>query len=182
MKILRGIGSIKFQDINPYFKGQDLNNLVYGHATSYSLSEEQAKFYCESSQNKGFGWVLSYNYSPKNILYIYENNFIDLDNMCLDEFELIFDKEIVISKNLSSWAKEKGFDCIQFLYDEFDQHILIINESDNLELENIQLFAESQEIVTIIKKLNLPFDGEYFTIPINIIEEVSDLLERMHLL
>ena len=101
--------------------------------------------------------------------------------MCLDEFDLIFEEEVVISKNLSSWAKDKGFDCVKFDYDEFDQHILIINESEDLELETIQLFAEKQEIVTNIKKLNIPFDGEYFTIPINRIEEVSDLLNTMHL-
>lgn len=56
MRILRGIGSIKFKDINPFYKEKNLNDLVYGYATSYSLSEEQAKFYCQSSQENVLNW------------------------------------------------------------------------------------------------------------------------------
>lgn len=174
MKVYRGLGSILFKEINPFYKNNG-DHLVYGEGTSYSLDFEQARFYCESSISKGFSWILSYNYSPKNILKLYESNFENLDDLELEKFNLIINNEKVISYNLSEYAKSNGYDCVQFIYDEFDQHVLILTEQ-YLELESIKLFVEDQYLVDKILKFNYNFDGEYFDIPLNEINNIDEIL------
>lgn len=174
MKVFRGIGSIPFNQINPYYTN-DGDHLVYGKGTSYSLDEEQARFYCESSTSKEFGWILTYDYNPSKILEIYESNFENLDDLELENFNLNINNEEIVSYNLAEYARNNGYDCVKFIYDEFDQHILVINEK-GLELESIKLFVESQELVDQIKKLEFYFDGEYFDIPLNQISKLNNII------
>lgn len=177
MKVYRGIGSILYKSIDPYYTNNG-DHLVYGPGTSYSLDTEQARFYCTSSSN-GYGWVLEYDYNPKSVLELYEANFEDLDNMCLEQFNLIIEGETVVSKNLVEYAKSKKHDCVQFIYDEFDQHILIIEEK-GLDLCSILLYVEGQELVDKIKKFKLKFDGEYFEVPLNLVNEIDEVLENLN--
>lgn len=178
MIIYRGIKNILFKQIDPLFKNNDDFHLDYGAGTSYAYEKSLADEYCQFGRNLKFSWLLKYNFNPKNKLTISLSNCIDED--CLD-FGVFINGDTIKKKDLVKYAENNNYDCIYFEYDENDPHILLTSLAVNsqLELLEIELFTENQKVVDKLKKLKLPFDGQYYQIPINKIQEIDLILSDL---
>jgi hypothetical protein len=78
MKVYRGLKDILHKNINPYHSNNTQN--TYGDGTSYATDRSLAEEYCNSICVKNYGWILTYNYEPKNPYYVTLKNYVDLES------------------------------------------------------------------------------------------------------
>lgn len=177
MKLYRGLKDILFKTIDPYFKNESDEHLVYGKGTSYSKKLSLAEDYCQGNK---WGWLLTYSLTSGKEFQLNISNIEDEDTLCNDTFYLNINNDKVLSKELSSHMKNLGYDYINFCYDEYDPHIIVLTQNCKIELEEVKLWTQYQPIVDIIKKLNYPFDGEFFSIPLTDIPQIDNIISKFN--
>lgn len=176
MLIYRGIKNILFKNINPLFRNEDDFLLDYGKATSYSYEKQLAQEYCDG-RNVRYAWLLAYEFTPKNPLRLTTYNTIDEQGF---EDGVFFSGVVVPRKDLAAYASKLGHDAIIFEYDEEDPHVMLLDscKEDQLTLVASELFTENQEIVNKLVKFKLPFDGQYFQVPLDKLKAFDHILEK----
>jgi hypothetical protein len=177
MIIYRGVKNILFKQIDPLFKNTDDFHLDYGSGTSYAYEKSLAYEYCQFGRALKYSWVLQYTFIPKSTLTISLSSCVDED--CLD-FGIFINGDVIKKKDLVKFAETNNYDCIYFEYDENDPHLLLTSlaKSEQLELICVELFSENQKVVDSLTKMKLQFDGQYFQVPLNKINEVDLILSN----
>lgn len=175
MKVYRGLKDIAFSNIDPFYINGD--DHTYGNGTSYAKERSLAEEYCNSMCVKNFGWILTYDYQPKNPFYVSESNFVDLESFgsCT---KMIYKDQVISSKDLADLLRNDGYDCAVFEYDENDAHVMILSNNNTLTLEEIELFTENQEIVDLLNSLKISNDGTNFIIKYNDLGKIDQLLTK----
>lgn len=177
MLIYRGIINLKFSQIDPLFKNSDDFLLDYGKGTSYAYERALAVEYAFNYYAK-YGWIVSYEFNPKNPLNLYEDNFVE------DEFtgeNLIYiDGDFLKKKELSSFANKKGFDCVIFDDPSQDPHIFLLDRvsPDQLILNEIEFFAKENELINALSKLNIRFYDNIASVSKNKIKNIDNILNQ----
>lgn len=172
MKVYRGLKDILFKNINPYHINDSEH--TYGQGTSYAYEKSLAEEYCNSIVVKNYGWILTYNYEPKNPYYVSTKDFVDLDSFG-EYTDMFYNQKIIKSSEFGSLLKQDNFDCAIFDYDENDSHVMILTEG-SLDLVEIELFTENQSLVDFLKELDIPNDGTNFIIPNHLLTIIDDFL------
>jgi hypothetical protein len=177
MIIYRGIKNILYKNIDPLFRNSDDFLLDYGAGTSYAYEKNLAEEYCQFGRSLKFSWLLTYEFLHKNPLYLNSSHTIDDDGF---EFGVFIEGQVIARKNLAQYAAIKGHDCIIFEYDEMDPHVMLLSNclTAQLELTQAEIFSETQEVVTALKKKKYHFDGQYFVIPLADLNLVDSLVSE----
>ena len=92
---------------------------------------------------------------------------------------MFYDNKIINANELSFYLKKDSYDCAIFDHDDYDQHVLILNQHGRIELNQALLFTENMTIMEFLKSLNLTHNDNYYEIPFELLSLVDEFLKTL---
>lgn len=175
MIIYRGVKDLLFKNINPLYKNEDLTFLDFGKGTSYSYKKELALDYVTTCSN--FAWFLSYEYSPKNELYIGKDSLMDDESYNIDDGFFI-NGNFIERNEISDYANKHSHDCIYFDYDNSDPHLLLLDSAECPVLIEVEFYTNNHKLIKELMNINFKFYDNKFKIPLSRTIEIDNLIEH----